>query len=52
MENKEEWFIGEALKYKRKYESTEWYKFRKRKYYKSMWYSARDLMVYYGLKNK
>ena len=49
MNEQESGFLKLSLEYKRKYEETSWWKFRKRKYYKSMWYSARECLWRYGV---
>lgn len=43
-------FLNMALDYKKQYESTSWWKFRKRKELYKNWQSAKNLMVRYGLK--
>ena len=48
MTDREEAFLDMALKYKREYDSTPWWKFAKRIELKKNWYSARECMVRYG----
>ena len=48
MKNQEEAFLDMAIKYKKEYNTTSWWKFRKRIGLKKSWYSARDCMVRYG----
>lgn len=43
-------FLKIALDYKKQYDSTSWWKFKKRNELFKNWQSAKDLMVSYGLK--
>jgi len=48
MEDRLDTFLNMALKYKKEYEETLWWKFTKRADLKKNWYSARECMVRYG----
>lgn len=49
----EEHFLNMALDFKKQYENTVWWKFKKRKELKRNWYVARECMVKYSnLKEK
>jgi hypothetical protein len=45
-------FLDTALKYKREYDATSWWKFSKRIELKENWYNARECMVRYGKHKK
>jgi len=40
-------FLDMALDYKKQYENTPWWRFKKRRELKKDWYSARELMMRY-----
>ena len=48
METREETFLRMALEFKKQYEETAWWKFKKRAELKKSWYSARECMIRYG----
>ena len=48
METREETFLRMALEFKKQYEETAWWKFKKRIELKKSWYSARECMIRYG----
>jgi hypothetical protein len=48
MIDREETFLNMAVKYKKEYEGTAWWKFSKRIELKKSWRSALECMVRYG----
>jgi hypothetical protein len=48
METIERIFLERALKMKKLYESTPWWRFKIRRYFKKEWHLCRELMVKYG----
>ena len=40
-------FLDRSLRFKKLYESTPWWRFKKRMYLKKEWYTSRELMVKY-----
>ncbi len=40
-------FLERALRFKKLYESTPWWKFKRRIYLKKEWYASRELMIKY-----
>lgn len=43
----EKLFLERALRFKKLYESTPWWRFKRRRYFKKEWYESRKLMVKY-----
>jgi len=43
----EKLFLERAVHFKKLYESTAWWKFKKRWYFKKQWHESRELMVKY-----
>jgi hypothetical protein len=48
MTDREETFLNMAIKYKKEYENTPWWRFAKRADLKKSWYSAVECMVKYS----